>query len=81
MSHDQGETLVHMVNQIATNLSGGRAEAEAVEGVCTHLEKFWARAMKQRIVACLDEPDAGGLEPLARQAVARLGERQAPKAG
>ncbi|MBB3231515.1 formate dehydrogenase accessory sulfurtransferase FdhD [Halomonas stenophila] len=81
MSHDQGETLVHMVNQIATNLSGGREEAEAVEGVCTHLEKFWARAMKQRIVACLDEPDSGGLEPLARQAVVRLGERQAPKAG
>lgn len=75
MSHDQGQTLVNMVNQIAANLSGGRETAETVEGVCSHLEKFWARAMKQRIVACLDEPDCG-LEPLARQAVARLAERR-----
>ncbi|MFG6178001.1 formate dehydrogenase subunit delta [Halomonas sp. THAF12] len=80
MSHDQGQTLVHMVNQIAANLSGGRETAETVEGVCTHLEKFWARAMKQRIVASLDEPDSG-LSPLARQAVARLAERQTAKAG
>lgn len=80
MSHDQGQTLVHMVNQIATNLSGGRETADAAEGVCTHLEKFWARPMKQRIVACLDEPDSG-LEPLARQAVTRLAERQAAKTG
>lgn len=81
MSHDQGETLVHMVNQIAANLAHGRDATTAAEGVCTHLEKFWARAMKRRIVACLDEPDAGGLEPLARQAVERLAEHQARKAG
>lgn len=76
MSYDQGQTLVHMVNQIAANLSGGRETAEAVNGICTHLEKFWARAMKERIVACLDEPDCD-LGPLARQAVIRLAERRA----
>ncbi|WP_136249189.1 formate dehydrogenase subunit delta [Halomonas borealis] len=76
MSHDPGETLVQMVNQIATNLSGGRTEDETVAGVCGHLEKFWARAMKRRIIARLDEPDSG-LMPLARQAVERLAERQA----
>ncbi|MDR5867644.1 formate dehydrogenase subunit delta [Halomonas koreensis] len=76
MSQDHDEALVRMVNQIAANLGPGREEADAAEGVCTHLEKFWARAMKRRIVACLDAPD-GGLAPLARRGVERLAERQA----
>ncbi|XKE46674.1 formate dehydrogenase subunit delta [Halomonas organivorans] len=75
MTLDQDAQLVRMVNQIAANLGGGREPGEAADGVCAHLEKFWARPMKRRVIACLDEAD-NGLAPLARQAVERLAERQ-----
>lgn len=74
MSHDQGETLVRMANQIAANLGHGRDAAAAADGVYTHLEKFWARPMKRRLIACLDETD-NELSPVARHATERLAER------
>ncbi|UYG08809.1 formate dehydrogenase subunit delta [Halomonas sp. M4R1S46] len=80
MSRDHVTTLVQMVNQIAINLGAGREATQAAQAVCTHLETFWARPMKQRLIACLGEADHG-LSPLAREAVARLADRQSAKAG
>lgn len=71
MSQDHNAQLVRMVNQIAINLGSGRDAAEAVESVCAHLEKFWARSMKRSLIACL-ERDNTELTPLARCAVQRL---------
>ncbi|PMR75770.1 formate dehydrogenase subunit delta [Billgrantia endophytica] len=74
MSRTQDATLVRMVNQIAANLGGGRDETQAVAGICRHLETFWARPMKQRLIACLEREDAE-LAPLARRAVRQLADR------
>ncbi|RTR02332.1 formate dehydrogenase subunit delta [Halomonas nitroreducens] len=79
MSRDHVITLVQMVNQIATNLGAGRDATQAAQAVCTHLETFWARPMKQRLIACLGEDDHD-LSPLAREAVGRLAERQTHRA-
>ncbi|GEN23019.1 formate dehydrogenase subunit delta [Halomonas cupida] len=75
MEHDQGAHLVRMVNQIATNLSH---ERDAATRVRVHLEKFWARSMKQRLIACLDDP-GHKLTPLAHEAVKHLAGREAEK--
>ncbi|MCW4151597.1 formate dehydrogenase subunit delta [Halomonas sp. 18H] len=72
MSHDQSETLIHMVNQIAHNL---QSASDPATGVKNHLEKFWARSMKERIIACLDAPDCA-LTPVARQAVEQLAQQR-----
>lgn len=78
MALQQDEQLVRMVNQIAANLGGGRDEAQAVESIRNHVEKFWARSMKQRLIASLERDD-NELEPLARLATQQLAERQAQK--
>ncbi|TFH88030.1 hypothetical protein EQG41_03755 [Billgrantia azerbaijanica] len=74
MSQDQDAQLVRMVNQIAANLSHGREATSAVAAIRTHLEKFWARPMKRRVVAQLAQEDSD-LTPLARRAVAQLAQR------
>jgi len=76
MTQDQDAQLVRMVNQIAANLGGGRDSAEAAEGVCRHLETFWARPMKRRVIGLLALENSG-LTPPAHRAVAQLASRSA----
>tara|TARA_R110002012_G_scaffold81964_1_gene207597 strand:- start:3211 stop:3456 length:246 start_codon:yes stop_codon:yes gene_type:complete len=74
MSSHNDTNLIHMTNQIAANLDGGRDEEAAAAATCRHLETFWARSMKQRLVATLAREDAE-LSPLARRAVIMLEEK------
>ncbi|MEA3249991.1 MAG: formate dehydrogenase subunit delta [Pseudomonadota bacterium] len=75
MSDQQLQQLIKMVNQIAANQHGD--SSTAAQRVTTHLQKFWARSMKARIIDYLDS-DGADLSPLAREAVACLKhERQA----
>lgn len=76
MSDQQLQHLVRMVNQIAANQHGDKAQA--AQSVATHLQKFWARSMKAQIIAYLDD-NGSELSPLAREAVVRL--RHARQAG
>lgn len=78
MSQDLDAQLVRMVNQITVNLSNGKKEEEAVASICQHLEKFWARPMKRRMIKIFAS-DSDGLEPLARDAVQRFTEREAKR--
>lgn len=79
MSTSTDANLVHMINQIAANLGGGRDEEAAVTATCRHLETFWARPMKQRLIANL-ALEGVEFSPLARRAATllatRLSERQ-----
>ncbi|MCG7590693.1 MULTISPECIES: formate dehydrogenase subunit delta [Halomonadaceae] len=80
MSSNHEKQLVNMTNQIAANLGGGRDEEAAAAATCRHLETFWARSMKQRLVA-ISKHDDNDLSLLAKRAVdlleERLAERQA----
>tara|TARA_Y100001963_G_scaffold72418_1_gene100674 strand:- start:32 stop:265 length:234 start_codon:yes stop_codon:yes gene_type:complete len=69
------EQLVKMVNQISANMHGA-TDQQAADKVATHLQKFWARAMKEQIIAYADD---GGedLTPISRKAVERLREVRA----
>lgn len=73
MSDPQLEHLIKMINQIgANNLHHGEGD-KAAEMVATHLKKFWARSMKDQIIAYA-ESDGADLSPVSKLAVARLKE-------
>jgi formate dehydrogenase subunit delta len=73
MSHDK---LVYMANQIGkffasqSHASGG--EQRAVDGIATHLTKFWDPSMRTAIIAQLRDGRAEDLDRLPRLAVEQL---------
>ena len=70
MSHNQLDTLIHMVNQIAAN-NGAYESEEAATRVASHLKRFWARSMKKMIIEYL-ETGGEDLSPIAKMAVTKL---------
>lgn len=73
MRDDSLLRLRRMANQIARNLAAGGHET-AVSATCEHISLYWDPRMKAAILA--DDPEA--LDPIAREAIARL--RQAQEA-
>lgn len=75
MSPTQLSHLIHMANQIADNQFRPDTSAEqqqyTVDLICGHIKRFWARSMKQQIIAYARE-DGAELRPLALQAVRQL---------
>lgn len=73
------DKLVYMANQIgkffATQKPGGD-----VDGVATHIRKFWDPRMRSAIFAHLDAGGAG-LDPLALQALQKLKAEAAQTSG
>ncbi len=62
--------LVRMANQIATFFLS-QPEDVRVEGVATHINKFWETRMRRRFFDMIEEPDAGFL-PLVVEASTRI---------
>ncbi|AXS83673.1 MULTISPECIES: formate dehydrogenase subunit delta [Marinobacter] len=75
MSDQQLQNLIKMINQISINNLHHGDEDQAAEVVATHIKKFWARSMKQQIIAYA-ESDGLELSPVSRLAVKRLAEPQ-----
>lgn len=74
--HGKTETkLVYMANQIATFFKTQPA-GEAVQGVATHINKFWELRMRRQLFAIIDH-GGSGLNPLVLEA-ASLIHRPAP---
>lgn len=71
------EHLVEMANDIGHFFASEPKRADAVEGIATHMQRFWDPRMLRHIVAHLKN-GGEGLEELPREAVARL---QAHEAG
>jgi len=64
------ERLVIMANQISRFFAAQKHDA-AVEGARNHIAKFWDPRMRSRIRMHLADGGAG-LDPVAREAIARL---------
>ncbi|TPP07057.1 formate dehydrogenase subunit delta [Rhizobium glycinendophyticum] len=62
--------LVRMANQIATFFLS-QPEEVRVEGVATHINKFWEARMRRRFFELVAVPDAGFL-PLVVEAAGRI---------
>jgi formate dehydrogenase subunit delta len=69
-SHSQLGKLIYMANQIGKFFMT-QGEAGAVEGIATHLKKFWDPRMRKAIVAHLDT-GGDGLDPPVKRAVEAL---------
>ena len=66
MSHDTTAKLVRMANQIATFFLS-QPEAVRVEGVATHINKFWEPRMRRELFEHIDQ-GGEGLLPLVMEA-------------
>lgn len=76
MSHEHtAEKLVRMANQIASFFAS-QPEATRVDGVATHINKFWEPRMRRQLFEIVDAGGAG-LDPLVLDA-AKLIKRPQP---
>lgn len=64
------EKLVRMANQIATFFAS-QPEAVRVDGVATHINKFWEKRMRRRFFEMIDA-GIGGFLPLVILASAKI---------
>ena len=79
MTHNQLDTLIKMVNQIAAN-NGHYTPEEAADHIASHLRRFWARSMKKMIVDYLEQ-DGSELSPVAKMAIERINTPELKQAG
>ena len=70
MSHSTNDKLVYMANQIA-GFFATQPEAEAAQGVASHINKFWEPRMRRQLFEILEQ-DENGLSPLVLRAVSLI---------
>jgi len=66
----EAEHLVNMANRIAGFFSAMPEHAEALEGVATHLKKFWAPRMRLQLLQLAGDEHGEDLHPLVREVIA-----------
>ena len=65
------KTLVHMANRIGEFFQAMPDREEALQGVATHIRKFWDPRMRRELLAYLDQQAGEGLSELVLSFVAR----------
>ncbi len=65
------EKLVQMANRIGEFFAAWPDRDEAMEGIATHLRKFWEPRMRRDLLALIDAGQADVLMPLVLEAVIR----------
>jgi formate dehydrogenase subunit delta len=65
------EKLIYMANQIGKFFVTQDGGKHAVDGISTHIRKFWDPRMRKMIVAHLDH-GGDGLDPPVKQAIETL---------
>jgi formate dehydrogenase subunit delta len=63
------ENLVSMANQIGTFFSSYPDRQEALDGIATHIHKFWEPRMRLLLINAVATGQAQDLTPLVRDAV------------
>lgn len=66
------ERLIEMANDIGAYFAFEPDRSRAVDGVVAHLERFWDPRMRRALVAFCAGSGDDALDPLVRDAVARL---------
>lgn len=62
------DNLIHMANRIGQFFEAQPDRAEALQGIATHLARFWTPAMRQQLEAHVAAGGAG-LLPVVREAL------------
>jgi formate dehydrogenase subunit delta len=66
------DNLVRMANRIGDFFEAMPDRPEALEGIATHLKKFWDPRMRQQFLRVVDadaNADTAALKPIVRDAV------------
>lgn len=63
------QNLIHMANRIGEFFDAMPDRAEALDGVATHIHKFWDPRMRLQLIAAIDAGEADALLPVVREAV------------
>jgi formate dehydrogenase subunit delta len=64
------DNLVRMANRIGDFFEAMPERPEALEGIATHLKKFWDPRMRQQFLLVVDaDVDTAALKPIVRDAV------------
>ena len=63
------DNLVHMANRIGQFFQAMPDHAEALEGIATHIRKFWEPRMRHRLAEHLDTRAGLGLLPIVGEAL------------
>lgn len=71
MSSGTVEHLTQMANDIGAYFHAEPRREDAVNGIASHIKRYWTPRMRQKIVEHLQQGGAG-LEDLPREAVQKL---------
>jgi formate dehydrogenase subunit delta len=63
------ENLTRMANRIGEFFAATADREEAMDGVATHIARFWEPRMRRQILQLLDYPSASGMSPLVADAL------------
>ncbi|WP_198969638.1 formate dehydrogenase subunit delta [Xylophilus sp. ASV27] len=65
------DNLIRMANRIGEFFEAMPDRPEAIEGIATHLKKFWDPRMRRQFLALLEQDDAGRIKDIVRVAAHR----------
>ena len=65
---DADDNLIRMANRIGDFFEAMPDRTEALEGIATHLKKFWEPRMRRKFLALFDG-GAETMKPIVREAV------------
>ncbi len=63
------ESLVRMANQIGDFFEAMPDRPEAIEGIATHIKKFWDPRMRRELLAHIDAQGPGELHAMVAEAI------------
>lgn len=63
------KTLVHMANRIGEFFQAMPDREEALQGVATHIRKFWDPRMRRELLAYVDQTQGKGLSEVVLSAL------------
>jgi formate dehydrogenase subunit delta len=63
------DALIKMANQIGQYFSAFPDRAEALDGVATHIRKFWEPRMRRELLEHLDRAGFDALNPTTAEAI------------
>jgi formate dehydrogenase subunit delta len=67
----QADSLLRMANQIGAFFAAMPERNEALEGIATHIKKFWEPRMRRALLAHMDAQAGQGLSAIVAEAIAR----------
>jgi formate dehydrogenase subunit delta len=63
------DNLVRMVNRIGAFFASMPDRQEALEGIATHIQRFWEPRMRRQLLAHVDERHGDGIDAVVLSAL------------